>query len=146
MENRVRLECLAVAANVGMARLVVAALAAQAPFALSDVEEIKVAVSEAVSNAVVHGYRESGGGMVVVDAALADDVLTITVSDAGVGMEDVAAARAAAQADPNRMGLGFVFMETFMDRLEVETAPRQGTRVRMVRRAAPVPAGSRDVG
>ena len=146
MANRIRLECPSLPENVGLARIMVAALAAQAPFSLSDVEEVKVAVSEAVSNAVLHGYGGDPTGSVEVEASLVDEMLTITVTDRGVGMEDLALARQAASADPERMGLGFVFMETFMDSMEVETWPHRGTVVRMRRRAkgpVPVPPDAR---
>jgi stage II sporulation protein AB (anti-sigma F factor) len=122
--------------NVGLARVSVAALAGQGRFSLSDIEEIKVAVSEAVSNAIIHGYRQRADGWVQLDLELDDAGLTIVVEDWGVGIEDIERARQPSYSgDPERMGLGFVFMESFMHGLEVESTLGQGTRVQMRRLA-----------
>jgi stage II sporulation protein AB (anti-sigma F factor) len=137
MSNHFRLGFLSRPENVGLARLAVATLAAQADFSLNDLEEVKVAVSEAVSNAIIHGYRNRPDGWVDVEAWLEAGELRVAVEDHGVGIEDIEAARRPAYStDPERMGLGFVFMETFMDRLAVSSQPGHGTRVEMVRRAA----------
>ncbi len=132
--NRVKLRFLSRADNVGLARISVAALAGQGSFSLPDIEEIKVAVSEAVSNAIIHGYRGQDDGWVEVDMELDQTGLAIVVEDWGVGIEDVEKAREPAYSnDPERMGLGFVFMESFMHGLEVESTLGEGTRVRMRR-------------
>lgn len=145
MINRMVLRFLSVADNVGLARVAVAQLAAPIGFSLSDLEEIKVAVSEAVSNAIIHGYQGRADGWVEVVASAIDDELTVSVEDWGVGIADIAKAREPAYStDPERMGLGFVFMESFMHSLVVESAPGRGTRVEM-RRKAHVGALSRDV-
>lgn len=120
--------------NVGLARLTVAGLAGQGSFSLPDIEEIKVAVSEAVSNAIIHGYENRNDGWIELAMELDQSALTVVVEDWGVGMEDVDRAREPAYSeDPERMGLGFVFMESFMHGLEVDSSPREGTRVRMRR-------------
>jgi stage II sporulation protein AB (anti-sigma F factor) len=132
MENRFRLAFLSRPENVGLARLAVAALAGQAAFTVNDLEEIKVAVSEAVSNAIVHGYAGRPDGWVEIEAWCDGERLGISVADHGVGIADVEAARRPAHStDPERLGLGFLFMETFMDRLEVESRLGAGTRVLM---------------
>ncbi len=132
--NHVQLRFLSVADNVGLARISVAAFASQGNFSLPDVEEIKVAVSEAVSNAIIHGYQNKPDGWIAVDLELDEAGLTILVEDWGVGIEDVELARQPAySADPERMGLGFVFMESFMNGLEVESTWGEGTQVRMRR-------------
>ncbi|PSR22853.1 MAG: anti-sigma F factor [Sulfobacillus acidophilus] len=134
--NRVHLRFLSLADNVGLARVSVAALAGQGRFSLSDIEEIKVAVSEAVSNAIIHGYQRRTDGWVELDLELDDAGLTIVVEDWGVGIEDIEQARQPSYSgDPERMGLGFVFMESFMHGLEVESTLGQGTRVQMRRLA-----------
>jgi stage II sporulation protein AB (anti-sigma F factor) len=136
MANHFHLGFLSRPENVGLARIAVAALAGQADFSLNDLEEIKVAVSEGVSNAIIHGYRNRPDGWVEVEAWLEAGELRIAIEDRGVGMEDVNLARQAAySSDPERMGLGFVFMETFMDDLRVTSQPGQGTRVEMLKRA-----------
>lgn len=132
--NRVQLRFLSQADNVGLARLTAAGLAGQGNFTLPDIEEIKVAVSEAVSNAIIHGYDNRPDGWVEVVMELDDQGLTVVVEDWGIGIEDVAQAREPAFSDdPERMGLGFVFMESFMHGLEVDSTFGKGTRVRMRR-------------
>ncbi|MCY0877638.1 MAG: anti-sigma F factor [Firmicutes bacterium] len=134
MVNRVQMRFLSLADNVGLARVAVAALAGQARFTLSDIEEIKVAVSEAVSNAVIHGYQGRPDGWIQVEVTLDDAGIEILVEDWGVGIADIQKAREPGHsADPERMGLGFVFMESFMHGLEVESALGEGTRVHMRR-------------
>ncbi|MDQ7792948.1 MAG: anti-sigma F factor [bacterium] len=138
-DNMMRLEFLNLPANVGVARNAVATFAAQAEFTLSDVEEIRLAVSEAVTNAVVHAYP-GRRGWVRVNARLSGSLLELTVDDDGQGIADVALARQASYTtDPERMGLGFSFMEAFSDRLEVGPGPAGGTRVFMVKQPAAVP-------
>ena len=123
--------------NVGIARVAVAAFAGQLPFTLSELEEIKVAVSEAVTNAIVHGYGD-GGGVVTVRAEHNGTWLRVEVADSGRGIEDIDRARQPAfSTDPDRMGMGFAFMEAFMDQVEVESAPGCGTTVRMFKRPRP---------
>ncbi len=132
--NRVQLRFLSRAENVGLARLMAAGLAGQGNFTLPDIEEIKVAVSEAVSNAIIHGYDNRPDGWVEVVMELDAQGLTVVVEDWGVGIEDVAQAREPAFSDdPERLGLGFVFMESFMHGLEVASTFGKGTRVRMRR-------------
>ncbi len=118
------------AENVGLARIAVAALASHLSFGLGEIEEIKVAVSEAVSNAILHAYP--GEGEVEVTGEITPEGrLRIRVSDRGRGIEDVAQAREAGfSTAPDRMGLGFQFMESFMDRLEIDSGP-DGTSVTM---------------
>ncbi|MBX6349911.1 MAG: anti-sigma F factor [Clostridia bacterium] len=130
--NRMRLVLPAYADNVGVARVAVAAFASQLDFTVAEIEELKVAVSEAVTNAVIHAYRGREPGEVVVLAECDEQGLRVTVADTGVGIEDVERAREAAYTtsdDPDHLGLGFTFMETFSDRVEVTSAPGRGTRV-----------------
>ena len=124
--------------NVGLCRISVATFAANLGFTLPEIEEIKVAVSEAVSNVVVHAYP-GGEGLIGLRCEETDDGLVIAVRDDGVGIEDVAQARQASfSTDPERMGLGFVFMESFSDEFQVESEPVKGTRIVMrKRREAP---------
>lgn len=134
-KNEIKIELAANSENVGIARVVVAAFAAQLDFTLSTLEEIKVAVSEAVSNSVIHGYGGSGEGSVFITLRLWDDYIEIVVKDDGCGIADVYQARQPTySSDPERMGLGFVFMESFMDEVEVCSEVGQGTTVRMLKR------------
>lgn len=129
--------------NVGLVRLAVSALAAGAPFGVPDLEEIRVAVSEAVTNAVVHGYGGCRNRRVRIEATLSQDRLQVVVSDNGRGIEDVPLARQAAAGEGERLGLGLLFMETFMDHVVIESHPGQGTRVVMEKRV-PVAALAAD--
>lgn len=138
MQNRIVLEVAAVAENVGLCRLAVAALASQLAYSVADVEEIKVAVSEAVSNAIVHGYHCQPDKVVRLEAILDEAGLTMTITDSGTGIADIALARQPAwSTDPDRMGLGFVFMANFMDDLHVLSTPGRGTQVVMRKELRP---------
>lgn len=138
--NWMRLELPALPENVALVRVAVGSLAAQLDFTLADIEEIRVATSEAFSNAVLHAYPQSSPeqpGAVTVEARIDGGALEISVADRGVGIPDVDLARTAAYTTrEDRMGLGFVFMETFMDEIAVRTAPGSGTRVVMRKRPA----------
>jgi len=133
--NYLEMEFLSLPANVGVARVAVASFAAQLDFTLSDLEEIKVAVSEAVTNAIVHGYGNKAAGLVRITCNLYADALEIIVSDDGQGMADAARALEPGQGqDAEHLGLGFIFMRSFMNEVEVDSAPGKGTTVRLVRR------------
>lgn len=137
VRNTMQLEILAVPENVGVARLALGSFASQMDFSLAELDEIKVAVSEAVTNSVVHAYPDAPGN-VLISAAHDDAELVITVRDQGRGIADVAQARQPSfSTDPERMGLGFVFMESFMDELSVESRPGHGTAVTMKKRCQP---------
>ncbi len=103
----------------------------------SDIADVKTAVSEAVTNAVVHGYRKKDG-KVTLEAKLREDgTLKITVSDKGVGIENVKQAMEpffTTDREGERSGMGFAIMKTFMETLRVRSAPGKGTRVTMTRR------------
>lgn len=130
--NRMSIQFSSLPENVAFARVAVAAFASQLDFTLSDLDEMKVAVSEAVTNSIIHGYRDRKGEMVQVDVNLYKAALEIIVADSGAGIKDVARAMTPAYStDPERMGLGFAFMQSFTDKLEVDSAPGKGTRVRM---------------
>lgn len=138
--NRVRLELDAIPENVGVARLVAAMLAAQADFTMAEVDEVKLAVSEAVTNAIIHGYSGQAGHVVRLEAAITAGALEIAVSDTGKGIADIAMAmQPAVSSDPDRMGLGFCFMESHMDTLQVESAVGAGTKVVMTKRPGSKP-------
>lgn len=133
--NQMTLEFLSIPANVAFARVTVAAFAAQLDYTLSDLDEIKVAVSEAVGNAIVHGYDKAPDRFVKIAATLTADTLEIRVEDNGKGIENVEKAlEPAFTTDAERLGLGFVFMHSFMDSLQVKSEPGQGTVVIMTKR------------
>jgi stage II sporulation protein AB (anti-sigma F factor) len=134
VNNTMQLRFLSVNDNVGLARVAIAALASQVQFSLSDIDEIKVAVSEAVSNAIIHAYHGQPDGWVEVTGTLDSLGMTVVVEDFGVGIPDIEQARQPSySSDPERMGLGFVFMESFMHGLRVYSTVGEGTRVEMQR-------------
>lgn len=127
-----------VAENLGLVRLAAAAFAGQLDFTLTEIEELKIAVNEAVTNAIVHAYPRTGGKespeppAVTVEGWTRNGAFFVKVADTGVGIDDVNRAREPAfSTDPERMGMGFVFMEAFMDRVDVESSPGGGTAVTM---------------
>jgi stage II sporulation protein AB (anti-sigma F factor) len=134
LNNYIKLEFPSLPPNVGLARLVVATFASQLEFTLAEIEEIRVAVSEAVSNCVVHAYSEITGA-VVLSLAIEDGGLTIQITDYGKGIVDIEQAKQATfSTEPEHMGLGLVFMESFMDEMELKSRPQEGTTVIMKKR------------
>lgn len=133
MNNKMKLEFDAVSQNEGFARVAVAAFIASLNPTLEEVADVKTAVSEAVTNAIIHGY-DGQTGTVVVSCELENDLLHIEIADRGKGIEDVARAMEplyTTRPELDRSGMGFSFMEAFMDELEVESAPEEGTKVFM---------------
>lgn len=117
--------------NVGLARSIVASFAAQLDFTLTEIEEIRVAVSEAVSNCVIHAYP-GRLGIVRLELTIDSGRLVIKVIDYGKGIEDVEQAKQATfSTEPERMGLGLVFMESFMEEMEIISKQGEGTVVEM---------------
>ncbi|MBI2914929.1 MAG: anti-sigma F factor [Firmicutes bacterium] len=132
VSNQVRLEFPNLPQNVGFARVAMAVFAAQLDFTLDELEDIKVAVSEAVSNAVIHAY-EQARGTVVVEGCIREGRLEVAVLDRGKGIENIQlACQPAFTTQPEeRMGLGLVFVKEFMDTVNIESEPGQGTRIEM---------------
>ena len=124
--------------NEGFARSAVSAFAAQCDPPVSGAAEIKTAVSEAVTNAIVHGYRDTLGTVELVLRLYEDGVLYISVRDKGSGIADVKQAMApmfsTAPAEEERSGLGFTVMESFMDKVRVKSSLGKGTTVSMEKR------------
>lgn len=135
LRNYVRFEFFSIPENIAFARSCVGAFAAQLECTLDDIEEIKLVVSEAVSNCIIHGYENNPTQMITVMVSIDSySVLEIVVEDRGKGIEDLARAMEATySSDPTRMGLGFTFMKSFTDDMQVDTAPGQGTTVRLRR-------------
>lgn len=137
-QNEMKLEFDSLSCNEGFARVTVAAFMTQLNPTLGQVADVKTAVSEAVTNAIIHGY-EGMTGKITVTCRIEDQELLVEVEDKGKGIEDVARAREplyTTRAESDRAGMGFAFMEAFMDSLEVESAPGKGTRVIMRRKIA----------
>lgn len=136
-QNSMRLEFLGCAQNESFARVVISAFAVQLSPTIEEIADIKTAVSEAVTNAIIHGY-EGTQGMVVMSARIENDCeLNVTVEDHGKGISDVEKAMQpfyTTHPEMERSGMGFAVMQTFMDTLSVTSTPGEGTCVRMTKR------------
>ena len=133
MNNSIRIEMEAIPQNESFARVAVAAFITPLNPTLEEITDVKTAVSEAVTNAVIHAYDREGGRVELV-CELENDLLHIRIRDWGKGIEDVEKAMEplfTGSPDEERSGMGFSFMEAFMDGLEVESAPGEGTCVFM---------------
>lgn len=140
MENFMVMRIKAISANEAFARSAVAAFCVGADPTVDCLGDVKTAVSEAVTNSVVHGYEGSGEGEVEIAVRLSGDTVHIEVKDEGVGIADIARARTpffTTKPDDERSGMGFTVMESFMDALEVESNVPHGVIVRMRKCLAP---------
>lgn len=141
MGNKVKLELEALPENEGFARVAVAAFITPLNPTMEEISDVKTAVSEAVTNAVIHAYEEKGG-TVTIRCSLEEDLLHMEIEDYGKGIENVKEAMEplfTTRPDLERSGMGFAFMEAFMDGLEVESAPGKGTRVIMEKKLGNTP-------
>ena len=131
--------------NEGFGRAAVAAFLSQLDPTVADLTDMKTAVSEAVTNAIVHAYPDSIGQVVVKVRICPDQVLEVTVRDHGRGIPDIEKARQPmfTTGGEERSGMGFTIMESFMDRLVVRSTPSRGTTVVMRKRLAPRMQGTK---
>ena len=122
--------------NESLARTVISAFVARLDPTLEELADIKTAVSEALANAIIHGY-EKQPRMVLMKAVIQENVLSIEISDQGAGIENLKRAMEpmyTSKPELDRSGMGFAFMEAFMDELEVESEVGKGTVIRMKKR------------
>ena len=132
-ENEMKLEFLSKSNNEAFARISVAAFASQLDPTLEELADIKTAVSEAVTNCIIHGYEDTEG-IVKIECKMYDNTIEIEISDSGKGIEDIKIAREPLYTSkPNleRSGMGFTIMESFMDDMKVESILGMGTKVTM---------------
>jgi len=136
-KNVCEIRFLAVSENEAFARMTAAAFVMPGNPTLEEISDIKTAISEAVTNAILHGYNQDGLGMVHMRCEREGKKFTFIVSDEGVGIENVEQAMEplfTSKPELERSGMGFSFMEAFMDTLSVESEPGKGTRVFMTKR------------
>lgn len=138
MDNKMTVRFSAIGNNEAFARAVAAAFVAVMDPTVEELTEIKTGVSEAVSNAIIHGYRENPDGIVEVECSTdSQRRVVIVVRDWGCGIEDIEKAREpmfTTGSAEERSGMGFTVMESFMDRVEVESETGKGTAVTMTKR------------
>ena len=136
MDNKMRLEFLAKSENEGFARVSVSAFIAQLDPTIEELTDIKTAVSEAVTNCIIHGYPNSIG-KVYIQGKIVGDKVIIKVRDRGCGIEDISKAMEplfTTSPSGERAGLGFAVMQELMDKIKVQSRPTVGTIVTMERR------------
>ena len=135
MENQMLLEFSAKSENESFARMCAAAFVASSNPTAPEIAEIKTAVSEAVTNAIIHGY-ENCDGIVKMEGKIVGRRVEFTIIDEGWGIEDVERARTplyTGKPELERSGMGFSIMESFMDSVEIVSSPGVGTRIKLVK-------------
>lgn len=134
MKNVMNLEFSALSQNESFARVTVAAFIAQLDPTMDELTEIKTVVSEAVTNAIIHGYENNPNGIVYITVSIEDHLVEMIIKDNGIGIQNVEEARQplyTTKPELERSGMGFTIMENFMDEVEVLTQPGKGTEVRL---------------
>lgn len=132
-ENEMKLEFISKSCNEAFARIAVAAFASQLDPTIEEIADIKTAVSEAVTNCIIHGY-ENTIGIIKLHCMLQNNTIIIEVSDSGSGIEDINMAKEPLYTSkPNleRSGMGFTIMQSFMDELNIESVLNIGTKITM---------------
>ena len=132
--NRMKVEFLAKSENESFARVSVASFIAQLDPTLEEINDVKTAVSEAVTNSIIHGYDNDENGIVSIETIIKNKEVIITVEDNGQGIEDIEEAREplyTSKPELERSGMGFTVMETFMNSIEVFSEFGKGTKAVM---------------
>ena len=132
-DNEMKLEFLSKSSNEAFARITVAAFAAQLDPTIEELADIKTAVSEAVTNSIIHGY-ENMDGIIKIKGRIIKNIVELEISDTGKGIENVELARKplyTTKANLERSGMGFTIMESFMDEVEIDSVFGLGTKVIM---------------
>lgn len=139
MQNVMNLSFNALGENEAFARVTVASFAAKLNPTMDDLAELKTAVSEAVTNAIIHGYDSNPAGVVYISATIEDGEIDVIVRDEGRGIYDIEAAKEplfTTKPEMERAGMGFTIMKHFTDQLDVESSTSSGTVVRFKKRLA----------
>lgn len=132
-ENTMKVEFLSKSQNESFARVTVAAFISQLDPTIDELTDVKTAVSEAVTNAIIHGY-ENKGGTITIEVCIKDNEVEIIIIDKGKGIEDIDKAMQplyTSRSDLERAGMGFTVMESFMDSLHVQSDNYVGTTIVM---------------
>ncbi|WP_028783102.1 anti-sigma F factor [Thalassobacillus devorans] len=136
MKNSMNLEFLSVSQNESFARVTVAAFVSQLDPTMEELTEIKTVVSEAVTNAIIHGYHELPDGKIYISCTINDGEMELMIQDHGEGIADIDEAREplfTSKPELERSGMGFTIMENFMDKVDVISSPEEGTTVRLIK-------------
>lgn len=136
MKNFIKVEIPALSENERLARTICASFVVGLDPTIDELDEIKTAVSEAVTNSIIHGY-EGEYGLIEISGEIDDRTVTYTIKDNGCGIDNIAKAREplyTGKPESERSGMGFSIMEAFMDELMVESEIGKGTKVTMIKR------------
>lgn len=136
MKNEMRVSFSSVSSNESFARVTIAAFIAPLDPTMDELTEIKTVVSEAVTNAIIHGYERAEDALIYLSCSIDDNIVEITIEDDGIGIENIDEAIQplyTSKPELERSGMGFTIMENFMDKVEIESALGQGTKVRLVK-------------
>jgi len=132
--NKMRIEFLSKSQNESFARVAIAAFISQLDPTIEEITDVKTAVSEAVTNSIIHGYGDKEDGIVIIESEINNREVTIIIKDNGIGIKNVSEAMEplyTSRPDLERSGMGFTVMETFMDELKVESTEESGTKIIM---------------
>lgn len=132
-ENKMKLEFLSKSSNEAFARITVASFASQLDPSIEEISDIKTAVSEAVTNCIIHGYEDKVG-IIKIECTLFSNSIYIEITDNGKGIEDIEKVKEplyTTKPELERSGMGFTIMENFMDELKIESVKGVGTKVTM---------------
>ena len=135
MNDEVKVEMYSKAENEALARIVIATFMARLNPTLEELSDVKTAVSEAVTNSVVHGYKDDTG-KIYLEGRITGKKLEVNIIDKGVGIDNIKQAREplyTTKPEDERSGMGFTFMEIFMDEVHIESKRNEGTTVRMIK-------------
>ncbi|RDY70154.1 MULTISPECIES: anti-sigma F factor [Halobacillus] len=136
MRNEMTLEFTSVSENESLARVSVAAFVSQINPTMEELTDIKTVVSEAVTNAIIHGYEEKNDEKVMLTCAIDDGEIELIIQDRGQGIENIDIAKEplyTSKPEWERSGMGFTIMENFMDRVDITSEPGVGTTIRMTK-------------
>ena len=134
VDNKISIELMSKSENEGFARVAVAAFVSQLDPTVEELTDVKTAVSEAVTNSIIHGYENRKEGIIKIEASITGNEITISIEDNGKGIKDIKQAMEplyTSKPELERSGMGFTVMETFMDELEVFSENGEGTKVIM---------------
>lgn len=122
--------------NESFARVTVASFITQLEPTMEELTEIKTVVSEAVTNAIIHGYHNEPGNDITIECSIEKDSIYLIIKDDGIGIDNIEEAREplyTSKPELERSGMGFTIIENFMDSIEVESLPNKGTTIRMTK-------------
>ncbi|UOQ93644.1 anti-sigma F factor [Halobacillus shinanisalinarum] len=136
MKNHMKIEFLSVSQNESLARISVAAFISQMNPTMDELTDIKTVVSEAVTNAIIHGYEDKPDQQITLECSMENEQIEIIIKDNGIGMVDIEQAREplfTSKPEWERSGMGFTIMENFMDKVEITSDEGTGTTIRLVK-------------